>query len=407
MGAGPAGMMAAGICATKGAKTILIEKNDMVGKKLRITGKGRCNITNACEVDTFISNVASNGNFLYSAVNNFTPQDTISFFKKHGMDIKVERGNRVFPQSDKAIDVVNVMKRFVDDSGCKILKSRVKELIIIDGECKGAITCDGEKINADAVIIATGGKSYPRTGSTGDGYKLAEKVGHTIIPLRPSLVPLEACENWCAELQGLSLKNIAIRLINTSSNKVVYKDFGEMLFTHFGLSGPVILSASAHIKDALKEKYSIKIDLKPALTYEQLDKRVTRDFQKYINKDYTNALDDLLPKKMIPVIVKLSGIKSDLKCHQITKDMRKKLVEVLKGLTINIKGFRPIDEAIITSGGIKTSEINPKTMESKKIKSLYFAGEIIDVDAYTGGFNLQIAFSTGFLAGTFASKGEI
>lgn len=400
-------MMAAGTCAKKGTKTILIEKNDMVGKKLRITGKGRCNITNNCDVETFISSVTSNGNFLYSAINNFTPQDTISFFEKNGMRTKIERGNRVFPQSDKAIDVVNVMKNFIYDSGCKILKSRVKELITIDGRCKGVITCNGEKITSDAVIIATGGKSYPRTGSTGDGYKLAEQVGHTIIKPQPSLVPLESVENWCSELQGLSLKNISIELINNSSNKVMYKDFGEMLFTHFGLSGPVILSASAHIKNILNERYSIKIDLKPALTYEQLDKRVMRDFQKYINKDYINSLDDLLPKKLIPIIVKLSGIKSDLKCNQITKNMRKKLVEILKGLTINIKGFRPIDEAIITSGGIKTSEINPKTMESKKIKSLYFAGEVIDVNAYTGGFNLQIAFSTGFLAGTFASKGEI
>lgn len=406
VGAGPAGMMAAGFCAQNGADVTLIEKNELVGKKLRITGKGRCNITNACDENTFISNITSNGKFLYSAINNFNSYDTIDFFEKHGMKVKIERGNRAFPQSDKAIDVVNVLKSFVKDCGCKILNKRAREILVDDGMCKGIITDRKEKIFSDAVIISTGGKSYPRTGSTGDGYKMAKAVGHSIENLQPSLVPLECKNNWCSELQGLSLRNVQIELIDNDLNKVIYKDFGEMIFTHFGVSGPIILSASAHIKNINSKNYSIKIDLKPALTQEQLDKRLMKDFSKYINRDFGNSLGDLLPRKLIPIIVKLSGIPETLKCNQITKDMRKNLVDILKGLIINIKDFRPIEEAIVTSGGIKTSEINPKTMESKIVKNLYFAGEVIDVDAYTGGFNLQIAFSTGYLAGIFASKGD-
>lgn len=406
IGAGPAGMMAAGVCAQNGANVTLIEKNELVGKKLRITGKGRCNITNACDESSFISNVTSNGKFLYSAINNFNSYDTIDFFKEHGMEVKIERGNRVFPQSDKAIDVVNVLKSFVKDSGCKILNKRAKELLTCDGICKGIITDRKEKIFSDAVIIATGGKSYPRTGSTGDGYKMAKAVGHSIESLQPSLVPLECKNNWCSELQGLSLRNVQIELVDNDLNKVIYKDFGEMIFTHFGVSGPIILSASTHIKNINSKNYSIKIDLKPALTQEQLDKRLMKDFSKYINRDFGNSLGDLLPRKLIPIIVKLSGVPETLKCNQITKDMRRNLIDILKGLIIDIKDFRPIEEAIVTSGGIKTSEINPKTMESKIVKELYFAGEVMDVDAYTGGFNLQIAFSTGYLAGIFASKGD-
>ncbi len=406
IGAGPAGMMAAGVCAQNGANVTLIEKNELVGRKLRITGKGRCNITNACDESSFISNVTSNGKFLYSAINNFNSYDTIDFFKEHGMEVKIERGNRVFPQSDKAIDVVNVLKSFVKDSGCKILNKRAKELLTCDGICKGIITDRKEKIFSDAVIIATGGKSYPRTGSTGDGYKMAKAVGHSIESLQPSLVPLECKNNWCSELQGLSLRNVQIELVDNDLNKVIYKDFGEMIFTHFGVSGPIILSASTHIKNINSKNYSIKIDLKPALTQEQLDKRLMKDFSKYINRDFGNSLGDLLPRKLIPIIVKLSGVPETLKCNQITKDMRRNLIDILKGLIIDIKDFRPIEEAIVTSGGIKTSEINPKTMESKIVKELYFAGEVMDVDAYTGGFNLQIAFSTGYLAGIFASKGD-
>ncbi len=402
VGGGAAGMMAAGVCAQNGANVILLEKNNMLGKKLRITGKGRCNIANNCDAQTFMSNVPRNGKFLYSAINRFSSNDTINFFESRGLVTKTERGNRVFPCSDKAIDVVKILESFVVDSGCEILNEVAKELIIGQGKCEGITTRTGMKIFADAVILATGGLSYPRTGSTGDGYKMAQKVGHTVVSPRASLVPLESSDEFCADLQGLSLRNVSIELIEKSSNKVVFKDFGEMLFTHFGLSGPIILSASAHM---LKNKsYAIKIDLKPALSMEQLDKRILRDFEKYQNKDFSNALGDLLPRKLIPVIIKLSGIPTDLKCHQITKAMRFNLLNVLKSLTVNISGMRPVDEAIITSGGIKTAEINPKTMESKLVKGLYFAGEVIDVDAYTGGFNLQIAFSTGHLAGDAAAN---
>ena len=402
VGGGAAGMMAAGVCAQNGAKVILIEKNEILGKKLRITGKGRCNITNNCDVQTFMSNVPRNGKFLYSAINQFSANDTINFFESWGLETKTERGNRVFPLSDKAIDVVKALESFVIASGCEIVHEAVTALLIAQGKCVGVLTRNGEEILADVVILATGGLSYPRTGSTGDGYRMAKQVGHTIVSPRASLVPLESSDEFCADLQGLSLRNVSIELIEKSSNKVIFKDFGEMLFTHFGLSGPVILSASAHM---LKNKsYAVKIDLKPALSPEQLDKRILRDFEKYQNKDFSNALGDLLPRKLIPVIIKLSEIPTDLKCHQITKAMRFNLVNVLKSLTVNIKGTRPIDEAIITSGGIKTAEINPKTMESKLVKGLYFSGEIIDVDAYTGGFNLQIAFSTGFLAGNAAAN---
>lgn len=404
VGAGPAGMMAAGICANNGAEVILLEKNDMLGKKLRITGKGRCNITNACDVENFMSNVPTNGRFLYSAISKFSSEDTINFFKKNGLDVKIERGNRVFPQSDKAIDVVRAMENFVYNSGCKILNERVKNLMIQSEKCCGVETFSGEKIFSDAVIIATGGKSYPKTGATGDGYKIASKAGHTIVELRPSLVPLECYGDLCQELQGLSLRNVSLELIEKISDKVVYKDFGEMLFTHFGVSGPIVLSSSAHMKK--NKNYYIKIDLKPALSIEQLDKRIVRDFEMFKNKNFSNSLNKLLPKKFIPVIVNLSGISEYTKCNQITKEMRLRLANLIKAFTFDVKGFRPIDEAIITSGGVKVSEINPKTMESKLVKSLYFAGEILDVDAYTGGFNLQIAFSTGYVAGLSAARGE-
>ena len=397
-------MMAAGVCAQNGAEVVLIEKNNMLGKKLRITGKGRCNITNACPMETFMSNVPTNGKFLYGAISKFSPEDTISFFEQNGVNVKIERGNRVFPQSDKAIDVVNAMEKFVIKSGCQILNEKVKNLTVNNGRCCGIKTFSGKKIFSDAVIIATGGKSYPKTGSTGDGYKLAQEVGHTVVDLRPSLVPLESFGGECKELQGLSLKNVAVELIEKNSDKVVYKDFGEMLFTHFGVSGPIILSASAHMKK--NKNYYIKIDLKPALTNEQLDKRITRDFEKFKNKNFVNSLNELLPKKLIPVIIRLSGISAELKCNQITREMRQNLGKIIKGFVVDIKGFRPLDEAIITSGGVEVSQINPKTMESKLIKSLYFAGEVLDVDAYTGGFNLQIAFSTGYVAGISAAKGD-
>ncbi len=397
-------MMAAFACAKSKADVTLIEKNDICGKKLRITGKGRCNITNKCDCQEFINNVPTNGRFLYGAFTRFTSSDTISFFEDYGLEVNVERGNRVFPKSNKAIDVVNTMKLALKDVGCKIRKATAKELIIERGICKGVKLVSGKELFCDAVILATGGKSYPKTGSTGDGYDMARKCGHTIVPLRPSLIPLVAYEHWCKELQGLSLKNVSLKLFDNTTLNLVYKDFGEMIFTHFGISGPIVLSASAHMVDFDSKRYYVLIDLKPALTLEQLDKRIIKDFEKYKNKDYINSLNDLLPKKIIPVIVKLSGILPNTKCHDITKEMRLKLANIIKSLRINIKYFRPIDEAIITSGGIRVSEIDPKTMESKLIRNLYFAGELIDVDAYTGGYNLQIAFSTGALAGYSASN---
>ena len=404
VGAGPAGMMAANVCSKNNAEVILIEKNNMLGKKLRITGKGRCNVTNSCNLETFMSNVPTNSKFLYGALSRFSPQDAIDFFEKNGLKLKIERGNRVFPQSDKAIDVVKVFENLVQETGCKVLNNRVKKLIVNNKKCCGVEFSGGEKILSDAVILATGGKSYPKTGSTGDGYKMAQNVGHTIVEIRPSLVPLESFNDFCKQLQGLSLKNVSVELIDKNTETVVYKDFGEMLFTHYGVSGPIILSASAHMK---KDKnYYIKIDLKPALTVNQLDRRIVCDFEKFKNKNFSNSLNNLLPQKLIPVIIKLSGIPEYIKCNQITKEMRMNLINLLKNFFVEISGVRPIEEAVITSGGIKVSEVNPKTMESKLIKSLYFAGEILDVDAYTGGFNLQIAFSTGYLAGLSAGLEE-
>jgi len=400
VGAGAAGLMASVIASQNSNDVILLEQNETVGKKLKITGKGRCNLTNNCSIDEFLKNIVDNRKFLYSAISKFPPQDTINFFEKNGLKLKTERGNRVFPVSDKAQDVVDTFKRILKRNNCKIIYKKVKNLFVENSICKGVICKGGEVVNADSVILATGGVSYPLTGSTGDGFKMAKELGHTINPLKPSLVPLVCKQSFCQELQGLTLKNVSISVFENSKSKEVYKDFGEMIFTHFGVSGPIILSASCHLKDIFPGKYSIKIDLKPALDSFELDKRVVKDFEKYSNKNFINSLSDLLPKKLIPVIVKLSGINSNLKCHQITKEMRSNLVYTLKNLTIDVLNYRPIEEAIITSGGICTSEINPKTMESKLIKNLFFAGEIIDVNAYTGGFNLQIAFSTGFVAGS-------
>lgn len=399
IGAGPAGMMAAGTAAQNGNNVIILEKNNRVGRKLMITGKGRCNITNNCDVQTFIQSVPSNGKFLYSAINRFTPQETIRFFEDQGLAVKTERGNRVFPESDKAVDVVDTLNRFIRKSGCKLIHATASRLIIDNNRVMGVVTDQEEKIYADAVIIACGGKSYPGTGSTGDGYNLAEQAGHKIVTPTPSLVPLVSSNSWCKELQGLSLRNVSIKVKDNFQNKVIYDDFGEMLFTHFGVSGPVILSASAHMRNMSSNKYSVIIDLKPALSIEQLDNRLQKDFTKNINRDFINSLSELLPRKIIPVIVKLSGILPETKCNQITKEMRRKFVELLKGFKVDIDKFRPINEAIVTSGGVEVSEINPKTMQSKIVDGLYFAGEVIDVDAYTGGFNLQIAFSTGWLAG--------
>ncbi len=402
IGAGAAGLISAGVAAENDASVTIIEKNKRVGRKIMITGKGRCNVTNNCDVQTFINNVPVNGRFLYSAINNFTPQDVMDFFEEQGLPLKTERGNRVFPLSDKALDVVDTLNNYVTDLGCTIVNDTAKALIIEDGEVIG-VKCDDNTYYADSVVICCGGKSYPLTGSTGDGYTLAKQAGHTITELKPSLVPLESKDPECKSMQGLALKNVALKIVDTNSKKSVYEDFGEMLFTHFGMSGPMVLSASSHIRDISDGKYVAEIDLKPALTFEQLDKRLQNDFRDNSNKDVSNSFSKLLPRKIIVPVLKRWGVPFDKKCNSITKEERKALCEILKSFTVEISGFRPIEEAIITSGGVKTSEINPKTMESKLVKGLYFAGEVIDCDAYTGGFNLQIAWSTGRLAGTNAS----
>lgn len=400
IGGGPAGLMAASQAALRGLNVTLVERNERCARKLMITGKGRCNITNAVfDIQDLLSNIPRNPRFLYSAFNAFMTYDTISFFEDLGVQTKIERGNRVFPVTDKAVTVVDALVNYAKKCGVKTYHQRVVGLIF-DTKIKGVVFEDGTNMECDAVIVATGGKSYPQTGSTGDGYTLAKSAGHTVTPIFPSLVALNAHEYWCADLQGLSLKNASISLVDKRKGKEVYSDFGEMLFTHFGVSGPMILSASSHMEPDLKDRYKIIIDLKPALTFEQLDKRVTKDLLENSNKDFINSLSALLPHKLVPVIVKLSGIQPSTKCNQITKEMRHRLVELLKGLEVNITSFRSIDEAIVTSGGVNVKEIDPKTMQSKLVKNLYFAGEVIDVDAYTGGFNLQIAFSTGYLAGT-------
>lgn len=400
IGAGAAGLMASGVASMKGKSVTILERNDRPARKVMITGKGRCNVTNNCDsLDELIRNVPVNGRFLYSAFSSFMPQDTMELFEDMGVELKTERGNRVFPSSDRAVDIVDALVAFATDDGAQIVKARATELIIEDGCVKGVVTEEGERFYSEKVLIATGGKSYPVTGSTGDGYTLALQAGHTVTDLKPSLVSLVCHEGFCTDLQGLALKNVAIKVVDTVNKKEIYKDMGEMLFTHFGVSGPMILSASSHMRSMEKGRYHIYVDMKPALTPEQLDSRILRDFSENNNRNFINSLGGLLPRKMIPVVVKLSGIKPTEKVNQITKEQRAKLVSVLKEFKITVNDFSSIKDAIVTSGGVKVSEINPKTMESKLVKNLYFAGEVIDVDAYTGGFNLQIAFSTGHLAG--------
>ncbi len=399
IGGGAAGLMAAGTAAHEGVETVVLERNERPARKLMITGKGRCNVTNNCaSLQELISNVPRNGRFLYGAFSRYMPSDVIDFFENNGVELKTERGNRVFPVSDNAVDIVDALASYAKRRA-RFMHGRAVELLHDGERVKGVRTEDGEEIYADKIIIATGGLSYPGTGSTGDGYELAKQAGHKITDLVPSLVPLEIHEGFCSELMGLSLRNSAIKVVDTENGKTVYTDFGEMLFTHFGVSGPMILSASAHMRNMKSGKYKIFIDLKPALTPEQLDARILRDFSENTNKNFINALNSLLPKKLVPVIVKLSKIPLSTKVNQITKEQRAGLVQLLKGMCVTVTGFRPVAEAIITSGGADVSQINPKTMESKLIGGLYFAGEVIDVDAYTGGFNLQIAFSTGRLAG--------
>ncbi len=393
IGGGPSGMMAALTAAGDGKKVILIERNGRLGKKLSITGKGRCNVTNDCDAEEFFNNVPRNPKFLYSAFYSFTNQDTKDFFESLGVPLKVERGMRVFPQSDKAADIVKAMEQELKKRGVKVVWDRAKELDIKDGRVIG-VKCEKGYYAADSVLIASGGLSYPRTGSTGDGYKMAQKVGHTIAEPTPSLVGLNA--KGVSSMMGLSLKNVSVTLLDEKGKKL-YTDFGEMMFAHFGVSGPVILSASGHMSKGGGHK--IVIDLKPALTEAELDKRLLRDFEKYKNRDFLNSLEELLPKKMIEPVIERSGIDGRKKVNNITKDERRELIRAIKAFSVETTGFRPIDEAIVTRGGVKVSEINPSTMESKKVKGLYFSGEIIDCDGYTGGFNLQIAFSTGYLAG--------
>lgn len=398
IGAGAAGLMAAAESAKRNTNTILIEKMPRCASKLRITGKGRCNVTNACfDMEDLISNVPRNPRFLYSAFSAFMPYDTMSFFEDLGVPLKTERGNRVFPQSDKAADIANALIKNAEHAGVKFVHGCAKAFEFGGGKICSVILESGEKISCDSVAICTGGKSYPATGSTGQGYALAKSAGHRIVPVSAALVPLCCNNDFVSDLQGLSLKNISIDLLK--NGKRVYSDFGEMLFTHFGVSGPVVLSASSHIDDAENNSYSLVIDLKPALDEAALDARILRDFGEFINKDFINSLSKLLPKKLIPVIVKLSEIPADKKVNEITKQERHRLVSLIKGLRVDIDSLYTIDAAVVTRGGIDTKQIDPKTMRSKLVENLFFAGEVIDVDAYTGGFNLQIAFSTGYLCG--------
>lgn len=428
IGGGPAGMMAAIASAENGNNVILLEKKERLGRKLLITGKGRCNITSSLPIEEFIQNIPGNGQFLYSAFKNYTNNDIINFLNEEGLEVKEERGNRIFPVTDKSLDVLKCFTKKLKELNVKIeYNMKVTEIVPRDEDGKLKVKVVKNKENTsgnlnecytkeknnirtfetDKVILATGGKSYPLTGSTGDGYEVVRKLGHTVTKIRPSLVPLEAFEqNMCKDLQGLSLRNVNIELKNKENNKIIYQDFGEMLFTHFGVSGPTILSGSAHlvryknIDELLKnKKIVLNIDFKPALSEEKLDERILRDFAEFKNKQFKNSLDKLLPQKLIPVIIERSGINPNKKVNEINKKERHRLVNLLKNFEVTIRGFRPIDEAIVTSGGINIKEINPKTMESKLVDGLYFAGEIIDVDAYTGGFNLQIAYSTGYTAG--------
>lgn len=400
VGGGAAGMTAAGTAGSRGLDVLLVEKNKILGKKLLITGKGRCNVTNnAIEIQDLVAGVPVNGKFLYTAFSAFSNHDLLKLLHGLGLQTKVERGGRVFPVSDRSADVVKALKKYLRQNNVDVLQGEVHKIETQRGKGGFSVVLrDGRSLSCASVILATGGMSYPQTGSTGDGYRFARECGHTVIPLKPALVPLEVEESWVKKAQGLTLKNVAVTIFDENKRKI-YSDFGEMLFTHFGVSGPVILSASSFLENIEKHHYRLLIDLKPALAEEQLDRRIQRDFSKYSNKFFANSLNDLLPKKLIPVIVKLSKIPPEKTVNQISKAERKSLSVLLKNLTLKIKGFRPLEEAIVTAGGVSTAEINPRTMQSRIIKGLFFAGEIIDVNAYTGGFNLQIAFSTGYLAG--------
>lgn len=398
IGGGAAGCFAAVHASRYGKRVLLFEKNDRLGRKLRITGKGRCNVTNNSDIQEHMKNIPVNQRFMYSAFSAFDAYNTMDFFEEIGVPLKTERGNRVFPVSDKADDIADALAREMKKNGVRVINRRVTKLITENNVCKG-VRAGGEEYYAKSVLIACGGKSYSGTGSTGDGYSLAESVGHTVTEIKPSLVPLVSPDKYCAEMMGLSLRNVTLNLYDRE--KVIYSELGEMLFTHFGVSGPLVLSASSHIREMSQNRYKISIDLKPALSPEQLDARIQRDFSENLNRDFANGIRKLLPAKLIPVIIKLSGISPEQKVNGITKEQRHRFGELVKAFPVRISGFRPVDEAIVTSGGISVKEINPKTMESKIIDGLFFAGEVIDVDAYTGGFNLQIAFSTAYSAALY------
>ena len=399
IGGGPAGMFAAITAAKRGAKVLLLEKNDRLGKKLLITGKGRCNVTNNCSAQEVLQNTPRNGRFLFSAMTAFPPEKIMAFFEDHDCELKTERGNRVFPVTDKAYSILECLQGELRRQGVAVKTARVKGILTEDGRVTGVET-QNEKLSAKWVILATGGASYPTTGSTGDGYVMAQRLGHTVIPAEGSLVPLETAGNDCQEMQGLSLRNCGVKLLN-AKGKVLYKDFGELLFTHFGVSGPTVLSASCHLKG---EGCRLVIDLKPALEENKLDDRIQRDLELYKNRSMENALTDLLPRSLIPVVLRRLEIDPEMQANSLTRQKRRAIVELLKAFSVEITGKRPVAEAIITSGGVKVSEIDPKTMESKKVPGLYFAGEVIDCDAYTGGFNLQIAWATAYAAATGAAN---
>lgn len=405
IGGGAAGMMAAAAAAGQGKDVLLVESQKFCGKKLRITGKGRCNVTNNCDVRTFMQNVPRNGKFLYSALNRLPPASVMELFEKLGVPLKTERGNRVFPVSDNAHDVARALERTMRDNGVRILCGKAKDIETADGRVT-AVATDVGHIQCGAAVICTGGLSYPLTGSTGDGYAMAKRLGHTVNEPKASLVPLESGDEYCAAMQGFSLKNVVLTVFD-SKNKAIYSELGEMMFTHFGVTGPLVLSASAHMRDFGKEKYRLEIDLKPALDEKKLDQRLLRDFEKYANRDFGNALDDIAAKSMIPVLVALSGIPADRKVNSVTREQRMALLHLFKHFPVSVSGTRPVSEAIVTSGGVEVKEIDPRTMQSKLVRGLYFAGEVIDVDAYTGGFNLQIAWSTGYTAGMSVSQEDL
>ncbi len=396
-------MMCALTAAERGLKVILLEPNRMLGRKLRITGKGRCNVTNNCDVRSFMANIPGDGRFLYSAVSRFGMGEVMDFFESRGLPLKTERGNRVFPVSDNANDVAGLLTRLCEKAGVRVLHSPARDILTSDGAVIGVVSGEG-LIDCPACAVCTGGLSYPLTGSTGDGYRFAGKLGHTVTERRPSLVPLESDDAYCAEMQGFALKNVILSAYE--DDKLIYRELGEMLFTHFGVSGPLVLSASAKMRHWGERTYRLEIDLKPGLDEKKLDARILRDFEKYANKEFKNALGELAGRTMIPVLVRLSGIPEDTKINAVTREQRQRLLRLFKAFPVSVIKPRPIDEAIVTAGGVSTKEVNPRTMESKLVRGLFFAGEVLDLDAYTGGFNLQIAWSTGYAAGISVKKDE-